>query len=210
MKARGASAALATTAQASISAEKQCYSRLRTASAAAFAVIHVTQELAALSVVYFHGLDASIDAPMETFEAVVAPRIILSDRVIREEGTGKVSLIGCFDSFISQTFPFQSVPFFVTVGVTNIIGFPAQLNVVLRIESPGSGHVVASSQVDLTKKPDAPSMPRHAVVEIVFPFPTVRFDAPGVFDLVCLVSNEVLARRQFEVKPLTVSPHQAQ
>jgi hypothetical protein len=146
---------------------------------------------------------------METFEAVVAPRIILSDRVIREEGTGKVSLIGCFDAFISQAFPFQSVPFFATVAVTNIIGFPNQLDVVLRIETP-AGHVVASSQAQLTKRPDASALPRHAIIEIVFPFGTVRFDNPGVFDLVCLVSNEVLARRQFEVKPVTVNPQQAQ
>jgi hypothetical protein len=140
--------------------------------------------------------------PMETFEAVIAPRIILSDRVIREEGTRKVSLIGCFEAFISQTFPFQSVPFFVTVGLTNITGFPNQVDVVLRMES-AAGHVFASSQAQLSKRPDAPAIPRNAIIEIVFPFPTVRFDAPGWFEVVCLVSNEVLARRQFEVRPLT-------
>jgi len=143
----------------------------------------------------------------DTFEAVVAPRIILSDRVIREDGTGKLSLIGCFDAFISQDFPFQSVPFFASVAITNITGFPKQLNIVLRIETP-EGHVVASSQVQLTKKPDAPQIPRHGVIDVIFPFATVRFDSPGVFDLICLVSNEVIAKRQFEVKPLTSSPQQ--
>lgn len=140
--------------------------------------------------------------PMETFEAVVAPRIILSDRVIREEGTRKVSLIGCFDAFISHIFPFQSVPFFATVAITNIIRFPEQMDVVLRMES-SAGHVFASSQAQLSKKPEAPQIPRSAVIEIVFPFATVRFENPGVFDLVCLVSNEVLARRQFEVRSIT-------
>ena len=146
---------------------------------------------------------------MEAFEAVVAPRIILSDRVIREEGTGKLSLIGCFDGFLGQTFPFQSVPFFVTVSITNITRFPDQLDVVVRIENP-AGHVIASSQAQVTKKPDAPPIPRQAIIDIVFPFNPVRFDNSGVFDLVCLVSNEVLAKRQFDVKPITITPQQTQ
>src|SRR5947207_7857368 len=144
----------------------------------------------------------------EAFEAVVAPRIILSDRVIRETARAKLSLIGCFDAFISQDFPFQSVPFFATVAITNITAFPKQLNIVLRVETP-AGHVVASSQAQVTKKPDAPHIPRHGLIEVVFPFATVRFDSPGVFDLVCLVSNEVLAKRQFEVRSVTIAPQQS-
>src|SRR4026209_956277 len=104
----------------------------------------------------------------EAFEAVVSPRIILSDRVIREEGTGKISLIGCFDAFISQGFPYQSPPFFVSVALTNIRKFPKQLDIVVRIETP-AGHVMASSQAQATKKPDAPEIPRHGVVDVVFP-----------------------------------------
>jgi hypothetical protein len=143
----------------------------------------------------------------EAFEAVVAPRIILSDHVIREEGTGKLSLIGCFDALIGQTFPFQSAPFFVTVTITNITSFPKQLNIVVRIET-SAGHVMASSQAQLTKKPDAPQIPRHGTIDVVFPFPPVRFDSPGVFNLVCLVSNEPLATRQFDVKPMTTTAQQ--
>jgi len=52
----------------------------------------------------------------DAFEAVIAPRIIICDRVIREEGTGKLSLIGCFEGFIGPTFPFLSVPFFAVVA----------------------------------------------------------------------------------------------
>jgi hypothetical protein len=143
----------------------------------------------------------------EAFEAVVAPRIILSDRVIREEGTGKLSLIGCFDGFLGQTFPFQSVPFFVTVTITNIRSFPKQLDIVVRIETT-AGHVMASSQAQVTKKPDAPPIPRHGIIDVVFPFPPVRFDSPGVFNLVCLVSNEPLATRQFDVKSITTTAQQ--
>jgi hypothetical protein len=147
--------------------------------------------------------------PMEIFEAVVAPRIILSDRVIREEGTGKVSLIGCFEAFIGPSFPFASVPFFVTVGVTNFGNFPAQIDIVLRIET-SAGHVIASSQAQLTKKPESPAIPRYAVVEVVFPFPQVRFENPGIFNLVCLVSNEILSSRQFEVRSMTSGQQQIQ
>jgi hypothetical protein len=144
----------------------------------------------------------------EAFEAVVAPRIILSDRVIREAGTGKLSLIGCFDGFVSQSFPFQSTAFFVTVSLTNIRSFPKQLDIVVRIET-SAGHVMASSQAQVTKKPDAPQLPRHANIEVVFPFPPVRFDSPGVFNLVCLVSNEPLATRQFDVKSMTTTAQES-
>src|SRR5215211_1879654 len=114
----------------------------------------------------------------EAFEAVVAPRIILSDRVIREEGTGKLSLIGCFDGFVGQSFPFQSIPFFVTVTLTNIRSFPKQLDIVVRIET-SAGHVMASSQAQVRKKPDVPQIPRHGTIDVIFPFPPVRFDSPG-------------------------------
>jgi len=144
----------------------------------------------------------------EAFEAVVAPRMILSDRVIREEGTGKLSLIGCFDTFIGQSFPFQSVSFFVTVTITNVRSFPKELNIVVRIET-SAGHVMASSQAQVTKKPDAPQIPRHGAIDVVFPFPPVRFDSAGVFNLVCLVSNEPLATRQFEVKSITTTAQQS-
>jgi hypothetical protein len=146
---------------------------------------------------------------MEIFEAVVAPRIMLSDRVIREEGTRKISLIGCFDAFLSEAFPFQTGPFFATVAITNIVGFKDQADVVLRLES-SAGHVFASSQAKITKRPEAPAIPRNAIVEIIFPFGPVRIESPGIFDLVCLVSNEVLARRQFEVRSTTAGPEQGE
>jgi len=145
----------------------------------------------------------------DAFEAVIAPRIILCDRIIREEGTGKLSLIGCFEGFLSPTFPFQSIPFFVAVAITNITAFPDQIDVVLRMQNT-VGHVIASSQAQLTKKPDAPPMPRHANIDIVFPFGPVRFDTPGLYELVCVVSKEELAKRQFEVRPLTANPQQIQ
>jgi hypothetical protein len=132
----------------------------------------------------------------------------LSDRVIREEGTGKLSLIGWFDAFITENFPFQSVPFFVTVAVTNIAKFPDELNVVLRIETPGTGHVIASSNANLRRNPESPPIPRSGVIEITFPFQSIRFDSPGAYDVVCLVSNEPIGKRQVEVKPITARPNQ--
>jgi len=53
-------------------------------------------------------------------------------------------------------------------------------------------------------------MPRHANIDVVFPFGAVRFDTPGVYELVCVVSKDELAKRQFEVRPFTASPQQLQ
>ena len=107
---------------------------------------------------------------MEDFEAVIAPRIILSDRVIREEGSRKLSLIGCFDALFSPTFPFIAGPFFATVGISNIVSFPNELNVVVRVET-STGHVVASSAVLVQKVANAPPPPRNAPATATSPRP---------------------------------------
>jgi hypothetical protein len=141
---------------------------------------------------------------MEVFEPALSPRLVLSDRVIREEGTGKLSLIGCFEMFLAPAFPFHAPLFFVTAGITNIIGTPEEMNITVRIEDPESGHVIASSAVKMTKPPGyTPDFPRDGVLEIPLPFDKVRFEVPATYSVVCLFSNEVIGSRLFAVRALT-------
>jgi hypothetical protein len=50
----------------------------------------------------------------------VAVSIVLSDSVICEHGTGKNSLIGCFNNFNVPQFPFPTPVFYITAAVTNL------------------------------------------------------------------------------------------
>src|SRR5262249_49568445 len=88
------------------------------------------------------------------FEPVVCPAIIFSDGAIREQGTGKLSLIGCFSHFNAPGFPFLSQPFIVTVLLSNIRGPIEHLPVTLRVETPGSAHVLSSVSGEMNIGPE--------------------------------------------------------
>lgn len=131
-------------------------------------------------------------------EAAVIPGILLSDLVVREERTGKLSLIGCFQQFSFPNFPIRMAKFFVTVGITNLRGAPKEVNVTCRIEVPTTGHVIASHSGKVEFDPTSPPTP-HAVVELPFQFNGVIFNEPGQYAAVILVDNEEVQRRPFEV-----------
>src|SRR5260370_35606007 len=77
-------------------------------------------------------------------EPALSPLIVLSDLVIIEQGTGKISLIGGFDRFTVPQVPFRTARFFATVGITNLRGAFTEFNVTVRIGLPESGHVILS------------------------------------------------------------------
>src|SRR6266496_5831499 len=97
-------------------------------------------------------------------EPALVHGIIFSDTVIKEQGTNKLSLVGCFLHFNARGFPFMAPPFFATAMLTNFRGKLESVNVCLRLEQSGSGHVVASvaatfgskTEVDLTDTIEIP------------------------------------------------------
>lgn len=66
-------------------------------------------------------------------EPVLCPGIIFSDGVIREHGTGKLSLIGSFTAYTFPTVPFVAPPFVVTVLVTNLQGRLERFPIAVRV-----------------------------------------------------------------------------
>jgi hypothetical protein len=133
-------------------------------------------------------------------EPTALPFIIFSDAVIREEGTGKISLIGTFEFFNAPSFPFQCPPFFATVGITNVQlsrapgEGPKEINMNVRVEDPKSGHVFgnATGKVGVV---EGKTVEREAVIHLPLPFPPMTFIAPGSLRVVLSVDNERLAER---------------
>jgi hypothetical protein len=127
-------------------------------------------------------------------EPVLTPNITFSDNVICEQGTNKFSLIGTFHQFITPQFPFQPLPFFVTVTVSNITG-PVDAKVAVRLEDKSSGYVVASAAGEMRAGPDLKS---KTVSQWVFRLTGV-FPAAGEYSLTVLVDSRAFASRDLPV-----------
>ena len=142
----------------------------------------------------FHSSFCDIFSDMES-EPAVTPAIIFSDSAIRDQATGKLTLVGVFQRFKATEIPFKSPPFFATVFVTNMRGKIESLPVTLNIEdadgrviSTATGEISATSQVA-----------RNDVAEIAFPVPATAFTKVGHYKAVVLVKNEALSSRTFSV-----------
>lgn len=125
--------------------------------------------------------------------------------VIREAGSNKLSLIGCFQRFTFPRFPAQTGIWFVTVGVTGIRGTLNALNVTARIEISDSAHVISSSNAHVQFAEGNPPIQPDAVFEVPLPFSGVVFQNPGKYVIVVLVDTEEVGRRPLEVAPITQS-----
>ena len=144
---------------------------------------------------------------MDIYEPVLVSSIILSDLVIREQGTNKISLIGCFNQFNANKFPFNTPPFFITGSITNISGkVDGVINVTALIEDPNSGHVLSSTPGRLQFSKESPPIPNHMVFEI--PFPVVPFTIPkaGIYSVKILFNTQELGKRSLTVNQVKARP----
>jgi len=134
-------------------------------------------------------------------EPALCSGIILSDSVIREEGTGKMSLIGCFTVWNAQQFPLLVAPFYVTALLTNLRGNVEQIHVTVRLENPQNGHVLTS--VSGNMRPGEHTFDPNEVFEIPFPIKSVAFPSAGMYAVIVLVDNEAIGKRAIAVRSLT-------
>jgi hypothetical protein len=141
-------------------------------------------------------------------EPVLVPGIILSDHVIREQGTNKATCVGIFNMFNIPQFPFRVPRFFATVGITNLQGEIRELDATCRLEVSGTGHVLASSSAHLAIPPEAPPISRNIVIDLTFPFHNVTLPTAGTYSVVVLVNNEEIGRRTLEVFAITATGQQ--
>lgn len=136
-------------------------------------------------------------------EPSICPAIIFSDGVICDRGTGKHTLVGCFQIINSQQFPFNSPPFFVTSVFSNLRGkLKENLNAVMRIEEAKSGHIVHSVGADMGF-PKETTIDPNTAFEVPFAFPPCLFRIAGNYKVVFLINNEVIGSRNLVVQSVT-------
>jgi len=135
-------------------------------------------------------------------EPVLCSGIILCERIIREERTGKNSLIGCFNNFNVVAFPVATLPFFAMAMLTNFKGDFESLETVLRVEDSKLGHVLFSTagSVKLTRPV---KLEGSEIIEVPFPISPFMIHAPGVYYVIVLVNNEIIGKRPFHVTAIT-------
>jgi hypothetical protein len=135
-------------------------------------------------------------------EPTVSPAILLCDGFIKEEGTGKFTIVGTFQIYNSAQFPFTIPGFGVLVMLDNLQPGLKELKVTIRVESPDSGHTIASALASITiPQGYDPS----GTIDVPFRLPPMAFPQPGIYHVVVLVNNESVGHRRFVVKPLSVS-----
>lgn len=122
--------------------------------------------------------------------------IILADKVIREEGTGKLSIIGTFHNFIADQFPVAVPPFFVVAEIQNIEGQIENLAISVRIESVKSGHVVASATVNISAEK---SFNRSDIIQVPFGIPACQFPAQELYQIIAMVEGDVIGKRPLAI-----------
>jgi hypothetical protein len=140
-------------------------------------------------------------------EPVICPAIIFCDSIIREEGTGKFTIIGSFQFFNAPQFPlFVPTGFCMLVMLDNLDPGLKLLKVTIRIEDSSSGLTVASAlaTVNIPQGYD-PS----GSLDVPFRLQPVAFPAAGNYQAVVLVDNEVIGKRRLLIKPLSASQQTA-
>lgn len=143
---------------------------------------------------------------MSSCEPALVPGIMLSDMVIREHGTGKVTAIGVFHGFLGQGFPLRVPRFFCTVAISNLTAGSDSLTVNARIEMARTSHVIASSTAEL--KWQNGQLQQNMVLDIPLPFQSVTFPEPGLYKVQILIDGAEAANRHVQVTQLTADPNQ--
>ena len=138
-------------------------------------------------------------------EPALTQAIVFSDMVIREHGTGKNTLIGCFGAYNLPKFPIQVPSFFATVLVTNLTADVSEISLTARVENPHNGLVLASTaaKVAFGRPPT-----RDDVTEVSVPIYKLGFPAAGLYKVVILVNNEKIGERNLPVNDIraTIQP----
>lgn len=142
-----------------------------------------------------------MDTPHQ--EPSLVPGITLADYIVRDAGSGKLSLIGCFAQFNFPKFPIKMGRFFVVAGITNLHGAVDKMVATCRIEMAGSGHVVGSSTCEMNFDPKNPPLQPQIILDLAFPFGGCVFTGAGRHDIVVLVNNEVVGKRTILVGQVT-------
>jgi hypothetical protein len=137
----------------------------------------------------------------------LSPAIIFSEKIIREAGTGKLSVIISFQKFIGPTFPFAVPPFVVTVSIGQLSGKLEKLKLAVEIVNETGEAIIPPVTAEVgTENEVSPD----EIFEFSFPIPPCQFAAPGMHDVIFLIGDVIAGKRTLPVIQSEPFPPQAQ
>lgn len=142
---------------------------------------------------------------MPTVQEPSVPAVVLSDLVIREHGTGKLTLVGCFGMLNVPQLPFVARPFYVTAFISNLRPPLDALDVVANIIEPGTGRVLASSAGHVEFHSHGQGLSDAAVIEIPIPISPFNIPSAGTYHVRILINGNESGHRTLIVNPITAA-----
>ena len=123
-------------------------------------------------------------------ERPIAEALIICDEIINEAGTNKKSLIGTFNSILSDQYPMQHAKICVYAAMTNGQG---EMSGELRCMRVDDQQMIfkASGTVQFADP--------NQVVEMSFNFRNIVFERPGLYTFELLAADELLLEKRFHV-----------
>lgn len=141
----------------------------------------------------------------------VISSMILADAAIVEQGTGKLTLIGCFHVIKATIFPCTHPGFFAVVTLTNLPDGETSFAMTVRVEVESTGHVLVSAgghiKVNISAKVENPPYDaRKLAIDIPIRLDNVVFPQQGAYSVVLLGNNEPLYKRNLIVEQIATRP----
>lgn len=131
--------------------------------------------------------------------------IMLSDLVVKDQATGKLSLVNCFTMFNVANVPFTTPPFYITCFIANLRAVPERFSLTIRIEKSETGFVVANVAGQIGLKRDPVPVSDTFIIEVPFQMRPFALPEPGTYVVHVLADNETIGKRNFDVHVLTAS-----
>jgi hypothetical protein len=126
--------------------------------------------------------------------------MLICDSAIREEGSGKVSLIGIFANINGTSFPLVHPALTVYVNITDAEG---QYKFRLDLNRVGDAKLLGRAEMD------AEIADRTRPAEILFQITPLLFEKPGVYEFQFYANGLHVGGKSFEVVKLAVPPGEA-
>jgi len=127
--------------------------------------------------------------------------MLICDNSIREEGTGKVSLIGIFAGIVASKFPMVHPSLCVYVNLGDAQGkYPLRLELIRAADMRTIGRGDGALEVHDLRKP----------AEIVFELKGLVFESPGRYEFVLYANDRFVGKKSFDVLQLDSRPGKGQ
>src|SRR5262245_55599957 len=123
-------------------------------------------------------------------EHPVINAVLICDFAIREEGSGKISLIGIFEELRSRSFPFRHPQLCLYAKLTDAEG---TYKIRLELVRLGDLNIVGLGELEVTL------MDRNKVGEIVFQLVGLVFERPGRYDFRLYANGRHFGNKTFNV-----------